>query len=243
MLPPEHLALGSAIIFVAFLVRGFGGFGAALVSTPLLVLFLDFKLVVACHGILSVISGIQLARSARHACATEELPPLLIGLIAGLGIGVSALVRFSTPELKRAFGVFTMVVALRMLAGAAGTGRRFARRWGWVWGLVGGVTGGVFGASGPPTIFYLYGRLDNARALRATILVAFLASDSVRLLILSAAGMITPAVLQAATWFVPASIAGSALGTRLHLRVNEVVLRRTISILLLSAGFLFAAGR
>lgn len=240
----EHLALGAAFILLSFIVRGFTGFGAALTAVPLLSLVMDFKAAVVIISLLSAVNGVILSFGVRDQCDRSELLPLIGGFLAGLCVGIAALLHYPSPVLKQAFGVFVALFALRLLLRSDEQAGKVWPRWlGWPAGLFAGLTGGAFGAPGPPVVIYLCRRLPGRHALRATTIIFFLATDSGRMVSYLGASMVTPAVLTAFLCFLPASLVGSWVGTHLHLKSGETLFRRCVAGLLIATGVLFAVGR
>ncbi len=244
LLPTSSLVLGAAAILIAFIVRGFTGFGAALIAIPLLALVLDFKQVVLVVGVLSIINGVSMTLAVRGECDRKEIGPLFGGFLVGMALGVAALLYLPAPVLKRAFGLFVALFALRLLlVQTEAVGKRWPAWGGWVAGVCSGITGGMFGASGPPAVIYLYHRLQSPQVLRATVIVYFLAGDVARLGTYAAAGAITLPVLWASLWLVPSSFIGTWIGTGLQRRASPAFFRAVVAATLVVTGVLFAVGK
>jgi uncharacterized membrane protein YfcA len=226
---------------VAFFIRGFSGFGAMLVLTPLLLLTLDLRTVVVSAALVSFLSGLVVtAQSHRHA-DWHELRVLVLVALPGLIAGGIILSRLDTSVLGRLLGVATVLFALRILL-AQRRMERAPKPWPrptlYVAGGLSGLMGGAFGISGPPVLVYLEQRLGSRRSLRATMLAYFLALDISRLALYAITGLLTWKAATTGLAMLPASILGGQLGTMLHDRASEAHFRVAVAVLLLSTGVL-----
>ena len=90
--------LTSAVIFIASMIAGLAGFGAMIISVPLLTMFLDIKTVVPLTILASLsIHSLILIQMRRHF-EFHKIQPLLIGALPGIVIGV-ALLKYSNKEI------------------------------------------------------------------------------------------------------------------------------------------------
>src|SRR5215210_8001896 len=83
-----QIAWIAAAVFAAYVVRGMSGFGAGLVSAPLLALVLPVHVVIPMTGLLVFVLFVFLAIRDRHSVIWRELkllaPPTIAGVVAGL---------------------------------------------------------------------------------------------------------------------------------------------------------------
>lgn len=232
-----------AIAALAFFVQGFTGFGAALILTPLLALFLDLRVAVVASALVQVPVGIWLTAGARRAVDRPSLVGLIPASAVGLALGTIALAVLHVEWLARLCGALTALFALDVLRRALL--RAPTRPWpAWVAlpaGLAGGLLGGLFGTSGPPVIAYLERQLERGAALRATLLAYFLAVNLMRLLGYGAASLYSGQVAVAATAMLPAAALGAWAGASLQRRAAEGPFRLTIAVVLLLTGLALAA--
>jgi uncharacterized membrane protein YfcA len=161
------LVIGAA--FVGGFMRGFVGFGGALVLVPALSLALGPKAAVAVAGLVGLPSAIQLMPEAvRYGDRALVLPAALtiaIGAPLGLLILISA-----HPQLMTAF--IGLVVVLMALATHFGISPRLAKP-AWVPLLAGGIAGilqGAAGIGGPPVVAVAMARGGAPRQQRANVL-------------------------------------------------------------------------
>lgn len=157
---------------VAGLVRGFAGFGSAMVFIPVAsVLTGPQSAVVLLLMTDGVVSLPMLVRAAR-VCAWREVLPLGLGAAVTLPVGVSLLVVVD-PTIMRWFISLLILVLIVLL----GFGWRFASPPGLPYtaavGGGAGLTGGMTGIAGPPVILFWMAGRDGARQIRANIIVFF----------------------------------------------------------------------
>jgi len=105
----------TAIAMAALFVRGFTGFGSALVMTPLLLFFFDSRTTVVATAIIEILGSLWVTLQARHTidrpCLRILLPMGILGMVAGS----FALAKMDRDLLKRIFGIVTVVFALRIM--------------------------------------------------------------------------------------------------------------------------------
>jgi len=240
------LLLASAISFAGLFVRGFTGFGSALIMTPLLLLFFDIKTVVVVTAILEIAAGIAVAIQARKHVDKKSLFNVLPISVLGIVFGAYILVSFDSSILKKVFGGFTILFALRILIllwrNSSGK-RKWPSFFGYIAGVLGGVLGGLFGTAGPPIAVFLENQLRSKDTLRATMLMYFLVIDIVRLIPYTYSSLMTVFVFKICIFALPASVAGAFLGKRVHLSINEMGFRIAVSALLIGTGCILILGK
>lgn len=228
----------SLLVFVAFLVRGFTGFGAALLVVPILALCLPVKsLVVPLLTVLSLVNSLWLAWRARERIDWVESAWLFAGSVPGVAVGLLLFQQAPESALRRIVGGCVLVIGAWIAArGDVAVKRRLPRAAAPAFGGASGVVGALFGAGGPPLVLYLAGRGLPREAFRATLLLQFAASDLARSAALATGGWFTPALLLSGLALYPAALLGSWCGERLFQRVSEAAFRRAVGGLLVAVG-------
>ena len=226
------MILASLIVTLAFLVRGLTGFGSGLTMVPLLLLLFQFtgfaesmKLVVPTAVALAVLSGILLLSTfkTRKWIRKDVLLTMIIGAFAGVIVGTYVLASYKSDVLKRTFGVFLSLYALRMLIAGKVEKSEIRNSIGLIAGFLGGCLGGMFGTGGPPVIIYLDKKIADKRTFRATLLVYFLVVNSWQLATFAWAHLITWQVVRFTAYMLPAFVIGNVAGSALHIRINQVL--------------------
>jgi len=235
----------SALVFVAFLVRGFTGFGAALLVVPVLALWLPVKpLVVPLLTVLSLVNSVWLAWRARSEIDWVESAWLFAGSVPGVAVGLLLFQHAPEGVLRRIVGACVLVIGGWIATrGDVAAKRPLPRAVAPAFGGASGVVGALFGAGGPPLVLYLAARGLEREAFRATLLLQFAASDLARSAALAAGGWFTPTLLLSGLALYPAALLGSWCGERLFRGVSETAFRRAVGGLLVLVGaFLLLTG-
>ncbi len=171
----DGLTLLLLAVVAAGLVRGFTGFGTALVYVPLASLVMPPVWVLVAMMIFDVIGPLPLVPRAVRDGKMTEVAILIAGACVGLPAGFYLLTQFD-PVVFR----WTICITSLVLLGFLASGWRLRRALGAASkagvGVVAGGLGGVAGAPGPPVIlFYLSGPEPPAviRANNMVFLVLF----------------------------------------------------------------------
>jgi uncharacterized membrane protein YfcA len=213
------LAVVTAIIFVATLIRASLGFGEALVSVPLLAFVLPVTVAAPVAVLVSItVAAVIVATDWRHV-EFGSAGRLVLASLPGIPVGLWLL--HSAPEavVKSLLGAIVVLFALSTL-------RRPAHvtladdRWSWLFGAVAGILGGAYGMNGPPLAIYGALRRWPPARFRATLQGYFLPASIVGMAGYAVAGLWTPAVTHYYLLTLPATAAGVLLGRWLHSRVS-----------------------
>jgi uncharacterized membrane protein YfcA len=135
-----------------------------------------------------------------------------------------------------ALGIFAIAVGVNSIVNPV-LQRTISAWWSVPTGLLGGAIATVFGAGGPLYVTYLSGRLHEKNELRATISTLISISAFVRALVYAASGVILNlATLLGVVALSPFVWIGLRIGTRIHLGLTQLQMRRGVGILLLATG-------
>lgn len=238
IITPQIVILSSAIVMVAFLIRGLTGFGSGLLIIPILLLFLDIKFVVPTAGSLAILSGILLLSTfqTRKWVRKDILPMMIVGVIIGTVVGTYVLASYKSSLLKKLFGLFISGYALKMLFMGNEKSGDLKNYVGLIAGFLGGCLSGMFATGGPPVIIYLNRRIKDKRVLRATLICYFFIGNIWQCITLYCANLINREVLKFVLYLIPAFIVGSMIGSILHIKINQVLFDRIVAVVLLITG-------
>jgi len=227
-------------VLIAFLIRGLTGFGSGLLAVPMLLLFLDRKLVVPTAASLAVLSGILLISTfrTRKWVRKDVLLMMVGGAILGTPIGTYVLASYTSSLLERLFGIFISGYALRLLFWNKKSNRKISNYVGLIAGFLGGCLGGMFATGGPPVIIYLNSKIDDKRAFRATLTLYFLIANSWQYVTYLYMGLINGEVLGFAAWLLPGFLIGGLAGSFMHIKINQVLFDRIVALVLLITGIM-----
>ena len=233
----EALIGASAIVFLAFFVRGISGFGSATIAIPLLAHFIALKLAVPLlliHDLLSTLATVSIDRRAIDKSEIVALlPPSIIGVI----FGVTLLVTLPAQPLLATLGALVIVFGIRTLINPQGS-RPISRLWSVPAGLAGGALGGAFGSgAATPYMIYLTHRLADKSRVRGTFSAFAIFDYTLRVITFAVTGLLLSHelfVLVSVT--LPGMMMGLYLGNKLHGRISSEQAFKVIGTLLIVSG-------
>jgi uncharacterized membrane protein YfcA len=229
--PWIELAVGIGAALVAGLVRGFSGFGSAMILTPALS---------ALYGpAIAVPIGLAL-----ELLVTVPLLPGSVRLVEWRRIGILCLAAFAAVPL----GVWLLLnlppVVMRVAISAVILGFVAILAFGWRYhgrpsivatlatGAASGVLNGASGMAGPPVVFYYLSGSAPAPEVRASLIVYFALVDAVSVAVLAVSGTMDAMTLLRALWLTPVFLAAAWLGARAFRHAGEAFYRRMALIVL-----------
>ena len=235
-LPIELWVPCAGIVLFGYVVLGLSGFGSALVSMPLLALVLPIRMVVPLMLLLDFVGMLANGMRLRRDVDKDEVRAIVPALLAGMVLGVTALVVLPARALLLALGVFILAYGVFTLKPRPGR-KPVKRIWSLPAGLFGGLIGGMFGTGGAVFAMYFMARIHEVARMRATMSAVFVVSTGSRLVLFLLSGLL----LQRDVWLafavlVPLVFIGLSLGHRLHGRMTRVQVARLLSLLLLGSG-------
>lgn len=164
------LALALFTVLLGGVVRGFSGFGAAMVMTPLLAVILTPAEAVYYSTVLSLLGSVFMsARSARLA-HWKVVALLFAGSVPLILAGNAALLYVPPITMRIIFAVLIILLAITVLSGWTFPGQR-RKRYTMLAGGISGFMYGAIGSGGPPVAMYLSGANAKKQVVRATILM------------------------------------------------------------------------
>jgi uncharacterized membrane protein YfcA len=232
----------AATTFGAALLQAAGGFGFAVVATPLFLMFVAPATAVHLVIIIATALSAAVLPGLWRAVEPRLLLRLLAGSLAGLPLGLAAF-RHSDPTLVRVaagtivlgFAVLLALLHRRTRSGRAapfamGRNRDFAA------GVVSGVATALVGMAGPPVLIYLLLAGAASQVIRATLLAYFALVYAVTLAAHAAAIGIPGQSWLSAGVLLPFAFLGGLVGRPLGDRLGAS------GFAVLAIGLLAAAG-
>jgi uncharacterized membrane protein YfcA len=216
---PLDAVLGALVIAVGACLQGVVGFGANLVSAPLLVL-IDPVFVPAPVVLVSLLSNSLVARREGRGAVDERVRWAMVGYVPGVLVAGWALSVLPTRGLSVALAVSILAAVAVTAAGVSVTptaGRYVGA------GSVSGLMGTIAGVGGPPLALLLQ-RADGP-TMRGTLSVFFRVGSVLSIIVLAAVGELGRAELVAAAALVPGALAGIGVSGGLAHRLGGRSLR------------------
>ncbi len=220
-------------VFAAGMVRGFSGFGAAMVMAPVLAALYGPIAAVPIALILDLILAAPLLPNAARHVERGRIGVLTVAAIIGIPFGTWVLLHLQAQTLRIAMSAVVFSAVLLLVTGwrHKGTphlGGTIAT------GLASGLLNGAVGMGGPPVIFYFLSGPDAAAKIRASLIVYFTFLDIASLIVLAIAGQIGAPELLKSLLLAPPLLVGVWLGSQMFHRGGDRFYR-PIAIAILAA--------
>lgn len=236
MLDWSALAVAIPTLVVAYTVFGLAGFGAALLSAPILAHLMPVASIVPMLALLDVfaagVGGFRLS----HKIARREIAFLAPLMVVGSIAGVALLLTIPARYMMLALGAFCLAFAIYSLVGPAAR-RHIHPAWVLPAGLFGGMFSSMFASGGPVYTMYLSRRLDDKDAIRGTVTTLIGLATVVRALLFGLAGAYADwSLVWMAAALAPAMLLGTWLGHRITLGISRERFLRLLYLMLIVSG-------
>lgn len=216
---------------LAGIVRGFSGFGSALIYIPLIAAIYDPRVAAITLLVTDSAASLPFTISQTRRCNWREVAPVSAAAIATVPLGAMAL-QYADPVALRWGIACLVIVMLAVLASgwryhvtpsiAASVGV----------GLIMGVGTGAVQISGPPAIIYWLGGPNSAGVVRANLMVCFALLSIASIAVYYLRGLFTADVLAMSLVLGPVFIATMAAGAWLFRGAGDATYRRIAYIII-----------
>jgi uncharacterized membrane protein YfcA len=225
----------AAVAFVAGMVRGFAGFGAAMLMTPVFSALYGPAVGIALCLLLEIVVVLPLLPRVVRLVDWRRIGLLLLAAAVGVPFGNLVLTR-SEPEPMR-WAISGIVLAAVILLAS---GWRFAGRPRTVTTLAAGASSGFLnglsGMAGPPIAFYYLAGDETVTRVRANLTTYFVFVDLLALAAFMARDLVGWSTGVLGLFLAPAVILGGLLGARLFPLASERFYRRLALALLVGVA-------
>jgi uncharacterized membrane protein YfcA len=223
------------ISILAGAVRGFSGFGSALVYIPLMSTVYSPQIAAATFTVIDLAVGACFVPGARRNADFRQIVPLATASIFAAQFGALLLLYTDPASLRWVIAILVTLVVLVLASGWRYYGRPKLPVTVAV-GLVSGFLGGAVQVSGPPIIIYWLGSGSTAAVVRANFIVYFTIFSAAIVTTYALRGLLPPHILMLALLTGPLQAAAMTLGSRLFNLASEQTYRRVAyAIVVLSA--------
>jgi uncharacterized protein len=162
----------AAVVLIAGIVRGFSGFGGALVFIPMASAVLGPRLGVPVFYLVDFCTATPYGLKMIRRASMPEIMPMLIGSWLGTPFGAWVLANVDPTALRWGTGATVLAMLVVLMSGWRYHGEpKPVVSFGV--GLIGGVLGAAAGVSGPAIIAYWLGSRSPAPVVRANIMVYY----------------------------------------------------------------------
>lgn len=220
---------------IAGMVRGFAGFGAAMLMTPVFSALYGPETGVALCLLLEIAVALPLLPRAAAHVDWRRIGLLLAAAVVGAPLGNFVLTMVAPGPMRWAISAIVLS-AVAMLASGWRFGGQPRPATTLVAGGVSGFLNGLSGMAGPPIAFYYLAGSDAAVKVRANLTTYFVFVDAVAVLVFFARDLVGWHTAVQGLFLAPAVMAGGLLGERLFPLASEVFYRRLALFLLVAVA-------
>ena len=226
---PEFLTVpflvAALVAVVAGMVRGFAGFGAAMIMTPVFSALHGPTVGISLCMLLEIVVALPLLPRAIQYVDWRRIGLLMVAAVVGAPVGNLVLTQVSPEPMRWAISAIVLA-AVALLA----SGWRFHGQWRAPVtlgiGATSGFLNGLSGMAGPPIAFYYLAGNETVTRVRANLTTYFVFVDLAALLVFAGRGMVHWDTGVLALCLAPAVIAGGLLGEKLFPLASEAFYRR-----------------
>jgi hypothetical protein len=213
-----------AAAFVAGTVRGFAGFGTAMIYLPVAGRFIDPVWAILTLAVMDMVGPLPNAPAAWRSGHPRDVLRLLAGTLVALPVGLMVLYAVDPAVFRYVVSGLTLVMLAALVLGLRYHGRVTPPM---VYGIGGaaGFLGGVAGLPGPPVILFYMASPHGARVVRANTMIYLLGFDLLLLAVLAVQDRLTLMPVVLGCVLVVPNILGNLLGARIFDPARERLYR------------------
>lgn len=234
----SHLLLTAAFgwtilaTVLAGVVRGFAGFGAAMMFIPIVSVAYEPRFAVAALFMIDFITPLPMIPKALKEFELKEVLPISIGATLTVPLGVYIL-KYSDPILLRYIISISILILIILLA----SGWRYKGKVNnlglFSLGTVSGVAGGIASLYGPPLILFWMSRQSKAVTIRANIIIFFAYIIAISGISLWFSGLLTIQIFKTAVLLIPLYAIAIWVGAQFFKLSSESFFRKIAYALIL----------
>lgn len=227
----------AAVVFISGIVRGFSGFGGALIFIPLTASMLGPVKAVAVFFLFDLVSATPYGYTYIGRCRLREILPMLAGSTLTVPLGVWILSNSDPILLRWAFAVVVGVMLVVLATGWRYKGEpRPPVSFGL--GMTAGVASGSTGMAGPFVIGYWLSSTAEAAVIRANIMVYYALAATIVDIVFFYQGLFTWDVVVYALIAWPLYSLGLAVGARVFKSSSDANYRNAAYLLIALSAIL-----
>ena len=200
--------------FVAGLMRGFAGFGSAILMAPIFAVLLGPVHMVPMVAAIELPMSVMLFLGSRKDVEWKFVAPLSAIAMAAMPVGIWLLVSLDATAITKAVSVIVLLFVVVLITGWRYQGPRpLALTLG-----IGGISGAMMATTsvgGPPVLLYMLAAAMPAATIRANIVAYYLLTGFVLVTMVMLASPTALAAVIDAMVLLPVILASSWIGSRL----------------------------
>ena len=220
----------SSVVFGGFL-RGFLGFGSALLIVPVLSIILSPLEAIVIFMLIEIPNTAYLMPSACREFDAKSVFLMIVGIIITVPFGALALISIDPNIMRMVISIMVLIMVGLLASGwkiKAGIGPISM----FMTGLVGGLAHGATGVGGPPLITVLLSKGDHDTRTRANIVISLNTLTIMGAITLLVFGAMSSQLFLASCILGPLYVASTAIGARYFYSSRNILFRRAALLVL-----------
>jgi hypothetical protein len=226
-----------AIAALAGVVRGFSGFGSALIYMPLVAAVYEPRVAAVTLLLIDTAGSAPFAVRAFAHCTWREVLPIFVAAGIAIPFGTMALLVIEPTILRWFIALLVLSLLAVLLSGWRYHGKPSLPVTLGV-GLFSGFGGGAVQIAGPAVIIYWLGTSNNAVTVRANLLVYFLLTDALLCAVYFWQGLVTADLLALSLLLAIPFFVATAAGAKLFRGTSDLLYRRIAYIIIGAAALI-----
>lgn len=224
---------------IAYLVKGFTGFGNTLVMGSLFSFVVSNRLTTPIDLLISIPTNTYMVWRERRNISLRVVIPLSLMLLAGIIPGIFLLKVSNDWILKSILGIVVVGMAVEMLTRkpAQNETKKSNPVFLVTIGVISGILAGLYGI-GALLVAYISRTTDNRSQFRANICCVFLVDNIFRFFLYWITGILNNEILLLTLFLSPAVILGMIVGIKIDSKMNEKTVKNSIITLLIISGII-----
>jgi uncharacterized membrane protein YfcA len=226
-----------AIATTSGVVRGFSGFGSALIYMPLMSSVYSPRIAAVTLLLVDFVCSTPFAIPEVRRCTWNEVIPISIAAAASIPLGTYLLIVLDPTTLRWCIAVLVLGLVAVLMSGWRYHGPSTLPITTGV-GLFAGIGAGAAQIAGPPVILYWLSRGNNSVTLRANLMVFFFFCGLVLIAVYAAQGLFIASPIALALLLGPTYVIGVAVGSRVFRSASDRLYRNVAYVICLLAALL-----
>ena len=231
--PRFALAVGISVLSGA--VRGFSGFGSALIYVPLMSALYGPKIGAASFLLTDLVTGIVFSVGVRRQAVWREIVPLALSAAVAAQFGTLILQYADATHLRWAMAALVLVIVVVLSTGWRYHGKPMLIVTIAV-GIAAGLMGGAVQIFGPPVVLFWLSSMATAAVVRANFVVFFAIMAAALVVTYLWFGLLTADVIALAAFVAPLHILAMFAGAKVFHFASETTYRRTAYVIITLAA-------
>jgi uncharacterized membrane protein YfcA len=234
-LADRRIYIAAAVAALAGLVRGFSGFGGAMIYMPLVAAVYDPRIAAVTILVVDVLSSTPFAIREIRRCKWREVAPMALAMAVAVPLGTWALIVLDPIVLRWCISILVLSLLPLIASGWRYHGEPRLPATIAV-GLFSGVTAGAVQIAGPPVILYWLSGSGSAATVRANIMVFFMLCGVALVISYAVEGLLTAPSLALSLMLCVPYISGVAIGAFAFRGASDRMYRRLAYLIIVLAA-------